>query len=267
MALWRSRVRAPSGPLLSCRQSEWYRGTPFVSGFERGSLLLADNTLSVLIRVEGMRELIIRTPRGDIYNQASGPEDGPLVLGLHGWSQRNGWHTWEPLLKPLGSAGFLAVSIDMPGWGNSAPWSSGALTLEDGVDVVMTILESLKKPSASIMGKSWGGGIALAAALAHPARVNRLILSAPAFRDLERLPQVEQPTLLVWAEDDPVIPFQFGSTFAKALPAAQLVSYPTGGHNAGPANAEHFAPIAVAFLQGRLTNDEINTRTEPTDKE
>jgi hypothetical protein len=25
---------------------------------------------------------------------------GPLVLGLHGWSQRNGWHTWEPLIAP-----------------------------------------------------------------------------------------------------------------------------------------------------------------------
>ncbi len=30
MALWRSRVRTPSGP-PSYRQSEWYRGTPFVS--------------------------------------------------------------------------------------------------------------------------------------------------------------------------------------------------------------------------------------------
>ncbi len=46
MALWRSGVRAPSGPLeqqIKDHQSEWYRGTPFVS--EREGFLASWQTL------------------------------------------------------------------------------------------------------------------------------------------------------------------------------------------------------------------------------
>jgi pimeloyl-ACP methyl ester carboxylesterase len=67
-----------------------------------------------------MQEIHLTTQLGTVYGQAAGEPGNPVVLGIHGWSQRNGWHSWSPLLEPLAEAGFYAVSVDMPGWGDSS---------------------------------------------------------------------------------------------------------------------------------------------------
>ncbi|MCA9940246.1 MAG: alpha/beta hydrolase [Anaerolineales bacterium] len=196
-----------------------------------------------------MEEIWIETPKGTVYGRYAGIPGNPLILGIHGWSQQNGWHTWEPLLPPLGAAGMHAVSIDMPGWGQSPAWEPGPLLPAAGVPVILSILDSLDAPTASLMGKSWGGSVAIETALRHPGRITHLILTAPAFRDWDRLAGLTQPMLLAWAQDDPVIPFHYAAQFVDAIPHCQLQTYPTGGHNAAPENAAHFAPIATKFLQ------------------
>jgi pimeloyl-ACP methyl ester carboxylesterase len=195
-----------------------------------------------------MNELLIETPNGRICGQAAGDPAGPLVLGIHGWSQRNGSHTWQPLLEPLAAAGFCAVTVDMPGWGKSDAWDSGLLTTGRAVAAVLAIMDGLNKPTASLMGKSWGGGVALQVALDHPSRVERLILTAPAFNQFDRLAGLSQPVLLAWAKDDPVIRFETAERFVAAIPNARLESYHTGGHSAALKNAADFGPKAVAFL-------------------
>jgi pimeloyl-ACP methyl ester carboxylesterase len=59
---------------------------------------------------------------------------------------------------------------------------------------------------------------------------------------------LQQPILLAWAEDDPVIPYQLANYFVAAAPGVELVTYPTGGHSAGPSNAEDFTKRMIAFL-------------------
>ncbi len=195
-----------------------------------------------------MHHFFIDTEFGQIFAAASGESTQPLVLGLHGWSQRNGWHTWEPLLAPLSAAGYYAVSIDMPGWGQSVPNRAETITRGFATRVVLAVLDGLAHQQAALMGKSWGGGIALTLALARPERVTKLILTAPAFRELHELPNLRQPVLLAWAEDDPVIPFSYAAQFAAAMPDCKLVTYPTGGHSAAQKNAAEFAPQLVHFL-------------------
>lgn len=197
-----------------------------------------------------MTELLIKTPRGRIYSQTAGDPANPLVLGIHGWSQRNGWHTWQPLLQPLADGGFYAVSVDMPGWGQSDAWGSGLLTTGQAVEALLAIMDALSTDVATLMGKSWGGGVAFQLALDHPPRVNRLILTAPAFNQFDRLASLTQPVLLAWAKDDPVIPYDLTDQFTTAISNVQLETYDTGGHSAAPKNATDFAPKAVAFLQG-----------------
>jgi pimeloyl-ACP methyl ester carboxylesterase len=197
-----------------------------------------------------MKEIWLDTKPTKIYGKHAGPQNGPLVLGIHGWSQRNGWHTWEPLLEPMGEAGIHAVSIDMPGWGNSPQWPGLPLQPPGEVTRVITVvLDALGVDNAALMGKSWGGGVALATALAHPARISKLILSAPAFQEMSKLDKLQQPVLLAWAEDDPVIPYRMAAEFVRLIPNCQLETYASGGHSAAPKNAEDFAPKAAAFLQ------------------
>jgi pimeloyl-ACP methyl ester carboxylesterase len=196
-----------------------------------------------------MEELIISTDKGRVFGMSLGEVGAPLVLGIHGWSQRNGWHTWQPMMEPLSAAGFRVICIDMPGWGQSDSWGSGPLGGQEAIDALLAILDSLGSKSAFLMGKSWGGGIALTAALNHPTRVEKLILTAPAFRELNKLGALSQPALMAWAEDDPVIPYQYAELYVESAPNIELVTYAAGGHNAGPKNAEDFAPRVIKFLR------------------
>ena len=195
-----------------------------------------------------MHEINIVTEHGMVYGQAAGDPISPLVLGVHGWSKRNGWHTWASLLQPLGLAGFYALSLDMPGWGKSLAWRSKPMDSVEGVGALVAIIAGLDKQRASIMGKSWGGGIALELAIQYPEMVRKLILSAPAYHNFDRLSGLTQPVLLAWSKDDPVIPYSFASSFTEVIPTIKLVTYESGGHSAGPKNASDFAPLVIELL-------------------
>src|SRR3954451_4709246 len=85
---------------------------------------------------------------------------------------------WAPYHDAL-AAQFQVFAPDHPGFGDSdrPDWV-------DGVDDVglhyVDLLDALGLERISIVGTSLGGWIALALALAHPARVDRLVLAAPA---------------------------------------------------------------------------------------
>ncbi len=195
-----------------------------------------------------MNEIWITTEYGKVFGMADGPENGRLILAMHGYSQRNGWHTWEPMMAPLAGAGFRVISVDMPGWGQSVP-TQGQVSGADAVTAVLQILDRLDVETAVLMGKSWGGGVAVETAVTHPHRITHLILTAPAVRNTDMLARLTQPVLLAWAEDDPVIPYQYAGQMAAAVLNCQLETYPTGGHSAAPKNAADFAPKAIKFLQ------------------
>ncbi len=202
-----------------------------------------------------MDEFEVMTPYGRIVGRAAGPLDGRVVLGLHGWSERNGWHTWQPMLPLLAAAGFRAIAIDMPGWGESESSHSRTQIADEAVKVIMAVLEQVSADEpAVLMGKSWGGGVALSLALDHPERVSHLLLTAPAFAEKERLTSLAPPVLLAWAEDDPVIPIAAAAEYAERVPTLEFVVYPTGGHSAAPKHAADFAERAVSFLNMQTGN-------------
>lgn len=199
-----------------------------------------------------MDEITIQTPQGNIFGMITGPEDGPVIVGVHGWSQRNGWHSWAPLIEPLGAAGYRTIAVDMPGWGKSPKWENASgKSVVAGKSAVVAMLDSLGVETAyALMGKSWGGGVSLDFALTHPTRVKKLILTAPAFRgDLADLTQrLTMPVLLAWAKNDPAIPFEMGEVLAAAISECQFESYEEGEHEAAQHNANDFAPKAIEFL-------------------
>lgn len=195
-----------------------------------------------------MHELSIPTEHGEVFGMASGSPDSRLVLAIHGRSQRNDWHTWQPLLEPLGRSGFYAVSVDLPGWGRSPRWPSVTIDIAYGATIVKAMVGGLKKDSAVLMGKSWGGGIALQAALDAPEFIDKVVLTAPFYLDFAGLALLSQPVLMAWSEDDPTIPYTFAAEFARVIPDIELVTYNSGGHSAAMQNAGDFAPRAVAFL-------------------
>lgn len=95
---------------------------------------------------------------------------GPAVLLLHaGVADRR---MWGEHLEPLAAAGYRAVAVDLPGFGD-APVSDGLQA--PWVDVTDT-LDALGIGRAALVGNSFGGGVALRAAVAAPERVCGLML-------------------------------------------------------------------------------------------
>lgn len=195
-----------------------------------------------------LQELLIDTSYGKVFGMSAGNTGSRLILGIHGMSQRNGWHTWEPLLNPLAESGYYAVSVDMPGWGKSRLENASILSMSGAVITAVEIINSLNKQPAIIMGKSWGGGVAFQLALEYPDLISKLIVTAPAFREIDRLRKLGQPVLMAWAEDDPVIPIKYAAEYAAVIPDIELVTYKSGGHSAAPKNAEDFSFRAIGFL-------------------
>lgn len=65
----------------------------------------------------------------------------------------------------------------------------------------------------------------------------------------DRLSAVAQPTLIVWGENDPWIPFAHAQRLAAILPNARLVSFPECGHVPPEEYPERFHEVVIPFLE------------------
>ena len=102
--------------------------------------------------------------------------DGPPLVLLHGLAGSLGW--FAPVLGPL-AARFRVVALDLPGFGRSGK-PDAPYTIPWMAAKVLRLLDDKGIERAHLVGNSLGGQIALAIALGQPARVERLVLAAPA---------------------------------------------------------------------------------------
>ena len=110
---------------------------------------------------------------------AAGPNDGPLIVLLHGFPQTS--HTWRPQLDALAAAGYRAVAPDLRGYGlSSKPAHTRAYTLAKvGADVV-AIVQALGHQHCGLVGHDWGGVAAWWLSARHAEVISRVsILNAP----------------------------------------------------------------------------------------
>jgi len=64
------------------------------------------------------------------------------------------------------------------------------------------------------------------------------------------LPQIRQPTLIIWGENDSWIPVEFARRFAADIPRAQLAILPNCGHVPQEEKPEEVARLVREFWQG-----------------
>jgi pimeloyl-ACP methyl ester carboxylesterase len=248
------------------------------------------------VDVRGVRTHVLKGGRGR-----------PLLV-LH---PEFGANMWSPYHDAL-AAHFLVLAPDHLGFGESErpDWLD---TIDDLVFHYLDLLDLLQIERLSLVGTSLGGWIAAAFAIAHPERVERLVLAAPAgikvdgvprfdffarpfeetlqhlFHDptraaqilpteygpevivrtyhelttlarltwnpyfydpklQQRLPRLQCPTLLVWGENDTVLPPVHAETYASLMPNARLEMLPSCGHLVPLEQADEFARLTIEFL-------------------
>src|SRR5438874_175985 len=119
---------------------------------------------STFIEVAGM----------NVHLRDEGPRDdaSPIVL-LHGTgSSLHAWEGWAKVLRKQRRV----VSFDLPGFGLTGPSPDGVYTVDNDVRLVIAVLDKLGIERCVLGGNSLGGAVSWRAALAHPTRVEKLIL-------------------------------------------------------------------------------------------
>ena len=120
--------------------------------------------------------LLVRTPTLEIACEASGPEDGPPVILLHGFP--DDVRTWDDVAAPLAADGCRVLVPYLRGYGptrylNDATMRSGQQAAL-GSDL-RGLMDGLGIASATLAGYDWGGRAACVVAALWPDRVRGLV--------------------------------------------------------------------------------------------
>jgi pimeloyl-ACP methyl ester carboxylesterase len=198
----------------------------------------------------------IQTQFGAMHAHVRGK--GAAIFLVHGHHPDNDWQVWEHNVEALADAGFRVYALDMVGYGRS---EGQRLNYKEQAQALLDVMEEESVVSAIVGGVSWGGLVALELALTAAERVECLILvdSAGAGQVTEEeLETIGCPTLVVWGEDDSILPLAHAAWFGAAIPNAQVATIPDvteqegvppwGGHHPMRFRPEEFNRIVVDFL-------------------
>lgn len=105
---------------------------------------------------------------------------GPPLLCLHGFPQTSA--CWFPLAERLGSR-YELLMPDLPGMGRSdpAPRADGGTV----AGLLVRMLDELGIDRVTVVGHDFGGAVAWALGIAHPDRVDRLVVVNSPLRRLD----------------------------------------------------------------------------------
>ncbi len=183
-----------------------------------------------------------------IHTLQSGPDAGHLILLLHGkMFQAATWQETGTLAK-LADAGYRAVALDMPGFGNSP-----AADIKPA-EVLKAVINQVSPNGAILLGPSMGGRIALEFTFANPDLVNGLILvgAVGAQENRERLKEIALPCLAVWGGEDTISPLTNGHLLQQEVRDAILAVIPGAPHPCYLDQPDEWHRILLGFLTDKF---------------
>ena len=150
----------------------------------------------------------------------AGPPGPTTVLLLHG--ARFTSETWRELetIATLADAGHHVIAVDLPGYG-----SSDASQLPSNKYLHETLGQLWPASRFIIVSLSMSGGFSLPFVARRPDRVAGYVAVAPVGINHHRvaLGGVDVPTLVVWGENDAVVPVSQAGVLAEALNGDTLI--------------------------------------------
>lgn len=130
-------------------------------------------------------EHTVKTARHTTFYLVAGPEDGPLVIFVHGWPELS--ISWRHQLPTLAALGFRAVAPDMRGYGRSSVYNTHSdYAQEHIVCDMLELLDSLGREKAVWVGHDWGSPVVWNLASHHPDRCHAVANLCVPYYTIER---------------------------------------------------------------------------------
>jgi pimeloyl-ACP methyl ester carboxylesterase len=165
-------------------------------------------------------------------------DDRPIVLLLHDGGRTAGqWREFVPLLESR----FRVVVPDLPA------------NDDEALEQLETLLDGQR---CGVIGHGAGG--ALAQSLAVRGGVDAMVLlDAPRAEGVgdEDLASFDFPVLLLWGEDDEVVPVAVAEELNDAIPTSTLGLLPGCGHDLTDEAAATIAPMILEYLRARYLKE------------
>jgi pimeloyl-ACP methyl ester carboxylesterase len=99
---------------------------------------------------------------------------GPAVVLIHG--HPGCAYDWRPLMGELATRGFRVLAYDRVGYGYSDIRHNDDYTVDANAEELLGLLDAERLENATVVGWSYGGGVAIVAARKDPSRMSRLVL-------------------------------------------------------------------------------------------
>jgi epoxide hydrolase 4 len=143
--------------------------------------------LADLLQSSAVRSEFIPVGEVTLHTVLAGPQDGLLVILLHGFPEF--WFGWRNQILPLAQAGFRVAVPDQRGYNLSQkPVDLSAYRVDRLAGDVVGLMQALGHEKAIVVGHDWGGVLAWTLAVLYPQRLSRLVvLNAPNHRIAPRV--------------------------------------------------------------------------------
>lgn len=175
----------------------------------------------------------------------SGARGGTTMLLLHGARFDSG--TWRKLgtIDALTDAGYYVVALDLPGFGRSQ-------TVDiDRKELLVQIMDALSIDTAVVVSPSMSGAFSFPLVIQETDRVAGFIPVAPAAIDdnLRALRKVSVPTLVVWGENDAIIPLEKSDDLTAAIADSRRVILKGASHSCYLDSPDEFHRELIGFVE------------------
>jgi abhydrolase domain-containing protein 14 len=179
-----------------------------------------------------------------VHYLEAGPPDGLPVVLLHGASFRAA--TWQQIgtLARLAEAGYRALAIDLPGFGESP---AAEVEKETWLAELVGQLD-VERPV--VISPSMSGNYSLPLLVNHPDRLAGFVAVAPVGISTyeQRLRGNPVPLLALWGENDDIVDPGYADLLVRDMAKAKKVLLPNAGHAAYMNDPAAFHETLLEFL-------------------
>ncbi len=181
-----------------------------------------------------------------VHFVTAGPASGRPIVLMHGASFSSA--TWEQIgtIDTLAAAGYSVYGVDLPGFGKS---EATELSSSKWLLHFMTVV-GIDRPVA-VVSPSMSGRFSLPVAAENPSSLAGLVLVAPVGvpKYLDRLGKLTCPLLVVWGQNDRLIPLEQADQLLAAVGHGEKLILQGAGHAAYMDKTEEFHAALLDFLE------------------